>query len=363
MSENLHELFQTAAKFFFHKYKENGGNLGKLAQQIGTSHTYISAVINGSRTASLEMQNEIAKSLYGPYDKFIAAGRRIISGHKPDIINTDAPRDDIETLIAHLTHYVMRQKEIEKQLTVSRQKFRDICHTSCDIIFEMNEKLVFTYLSGTIDQSIGRTKEEILHTTPFDFLDKTESAKLETHIGESIKNNAILDCNLNVCHNGKSKNCHILAKPVFTQEMEFKGFRGTYRDVTEKIRMARTIEEQKWLFESAIDSVEHVGIVITDKNGSVLKWNKHYQKLMGYSDEVLATKNLPQYFRFLEDKLSAPAKFYKSIEKVKKSSVKTSHFFKLKDGRTIKTIVYPMFRNGLLSGRIAHLTDVTEKQI
>jgi transcriptional regulator with XRE-family HTH domain len=117
MSENLHELFQTAAKFFFQKYKENGGNLGKLAQQIGTSHTYISAVINGSRTASLEMQNEIAKSLYGPYDKFIAAGRRIISGHKPDIINTDAPRDDIETLIAHLTHYVMRQKEIEKQLT------------------------------------------------------------------------------------------------------------------------------------------------------------------------------------------------------------------------------------------------------
>jgi transcriptional regulator with XRE-family HTH domain len=66
MSENLNVLFQTAAKFFFNKYKENGGNLGKLAQQIGTSHTYISAIINGSRTGSLELQNQIAEVLYGP---------------------------------------------------------------------------------------------------------------------------------------------------------------------------------------------------------------------------------------------------------------------------------------------------------
>jgi len=360
MSENLNELFQTAAKFFFNKYKENGGNLGKLAQQLGTSHTYVSAVINGSRTASLELQNQIAKALYGPYDKFIAAGRRIICGHKPDLIDPEQPRDEIESLIARLTHYVMKQKEVEKQLIFSEQKLKDICLTSCDMIFELNDNMIFTYLAGNVSESVGRSKNEILYKSPFDFLDEQETAKLKSSIEKSVKNNTILDCDITVKQNGDLRHRHITAKPIFTQDGKFKGFRGTYRDVTEKVRLSQAIDEQKWLFESAIESVEQFGLVITDKSGTVLKWNKYYQELMGYPEEVLATKCLPKYFQYLESKLSDPDEFFRSIEKVKNSTEKTTFLFSLKDGRTIKRTVYPMVRDGVLSGRITHLVDVTD---
>lgn len=127
-------------------------------------------------------------------------------------------------------------------------------------------------MSDNCSETIGRYKEELLHKTPFDFLDQTEAAILKSHMENSISNNLILDCDLKVWQEGELKYRHISAKPVFTPDGKFKGFRGTYRDVTEK----------------------------------------------------------------------------------------TTLFINFKDGLKVKQTVYPLFRNGLLIGRIAHLTDITE---
>jgi hypothetical protein len=297
------------------------------------------------------------------YDKFIAAGRRIRCGQKPDGINVDEPKDQIESVIANLTHYVMQQKDIEKQLADSEQKFQDICLTTKDIIFELNENMIFIYLSDNCSETIGCCREELLHKTPFDFLDETEAAILKSHMENSISNNLILDCDLKVWQEGELKYRHISAKPVFTPDGKFKGFRGTYRDVTEKTKMKEKIEEHIWLIESIIESVEHVGIVLTDLNDSVLKWNKYFQKLLDYPPhDILATKSLRRYYQYLEAKLSDPVGFKKSFEEMKNSSEKTTHFINFKDGRKIKETVYPLFRNGLLFGRMAQLTDITERR-
>jgi len=226
MSENLHELFQTAAKFFFGKYKENGGTLGKLALELGTSHTYISAVINGSRTASLELQSHIARTLYGPYDKFIAAGRRIKCGLKPECDYTKETGKTIESLIAQLTYYFIHQRGIEQQLKAYRQKYADICRTVGDIIFELNENMVFTHLAGGAHEAIDRIRDEMLDKYFFDFLDTAETARLQPLLDESIKKNHLLECDINVLLNGKLENQHIMAKPIFTDKGDFKASGG-----------------------------------------------------------------------------------------------------------------------------------------
>ena len=220
--------------------------------------------------------------------------------------------------------------------------------------------MTFIYLSDNCGKTIGRCKEELLQKTPFDFLDETEAAILKSHMEKSISNNLILECDLKVRQEGELKYRHISAKPVFSSDGKFKGFRGTYRDVTEKTKMKQTIEEHKWLIESVIESVEHIGIVLTDPNGSVLKWNRHYQKLMNYPDDILATKSLPRYYHYLKTKLSDPVNFQKSCEEMKSSSGKTTLIINFQDGRKVKKTVYPLFRNGLLFGRIAHLMEITE---
>ena len=80
--------------------------------------------------------------------------------------------------------------------------------------------------------------------------------------------------------------------------------------MTEETKMKEKIGEHIWLIESIIESVGHVGIVLIDLNDSVLKWNRHFQKLLDYPPhQLLATKSLRRYYQYLEAKLSDPVGF------------------------------------------------------
>ena len=60
MKDDLHGIFRIATKYFFKKYRDKGGNQRKLAKELGVSQSYISSVLTGARTASLELQGRIA---------------------------------------------------------------------------------------------------------------------------------------------------------------------------------------------------------------------------------------------------------------------------------------------------------------
>ena len=148
MQNELHELFLLAASFFYKGYKKSGGSQQKLAEKLSITNSYLSSVMSGARKASLELQNQIANTLYGPYDKFLLVGRRIKEGLDPIKEEKEESADPVEKLLAQLTHYVMDHQRIEKELQVSQEKYRDISLTSGDMIFEMDENFKFIYLSG-----------------------------------------------------------------------------------------------------------------------------------------------------------------------------------------------------------------------
>ncbi len=65
MSQDLQEIFVLALNYFYKKYKAKGGTQNKLARRLGITQSYVSAVLNGSKTASLELQDQLAGVLYG----------------------------------------------------------------------------------------------------------------------------------------------------------------------------------------------------------------------------------------------------------------------------------------------------------
>jgi len=42
MQNEMHELFLLAARFFYRKYKKNGGSQGELARKLGITNSYLS---------------------------------------------------------------------------------------------------------------------------------------------------------------------------------------------------------------------------------------------------------------------------------------------------------------------------------
>ena len=98
----------------FTRNTKKGASQARLAKQLGITQSYISAVISGSKSPSLELRNAIANILYGPYDEFLLAGRRIQNKLDPELNNNPEPDESVENLIARLTHYVVDHQRIEK---------------------------------------------------------------------------------------------------------------------------------------------------------------------------------------------------------------------------------------------------------
>jgi PAS domain S-box-containing protein len=145
MGSDVQDIFQLAAKHFYKKYKKGGGSQAEIAKKLGINQSYVSAVITGSKTASLELQNQIANILYGPFEEFLAIGRRIQNGLDPEVKEKPEPDESVEKLIARLTHYIMDHQHIEKELVDTKNFYEEIVQNlqSGVLVTDKNDKIFF----------------------------------------------------------------------------------------------------------------------------------------------------------------------------------------------------------------------------
>ena len=362
MHTEMHELFLLAARYFYKNYKRQGGSQGELAKKLGITNSYLSSVMSGTRKASLELQDQIANTLFGPYDKFLALGRRIKDGHEPLEEKKASSADPVESLLAQLTHYVIDHQRIERELEISQEKYRDISLTSGDMIFEVDQDLTITYVSGRIEEIMQKRAEDLLGKKFSDFLDKAELTRVQPLIKESIKNKSIVNTVITVNEDQEQKYRHAIAKPVFGSSGEFLGFRGTYRDITRRKKLEKALEQQNWLLQVAIDSIDHCALIISDADNKVLKWNLEYKRLFNHSESVLKTRDTLKYIAETRDKTADPEQYDRDVKQMLRSKKVMVHTYRLLDGKVIERKVIPLFRDNILIGRIAHIKNIANKK-
>ena len=165
MNDDLHEIFKLAARYHSKKYRDKGGNQKSLAKKLGVTQSYVSSVLSGTKTASLELQSQIVNILYGgPYEEFLAIGRRIKSGLDPELHVKEEAAGSVESLIAQLTHYVMDHKRIEEELVQMRDFHKSIVENlqAGVIVSDANDDI--TYLNSYMEILIGIESEKIIGT-------------------------------------------------------------------------------------------------------------------------------------------------------------------------------------------------------
>jgi PAS domain S-box-containing protein len=360
MADDLHDIFGLAVKHFYKKYKERGGTQDKLARRLGITQSYVSAVITGARTASLELQNQMANILYGPYEEFLMIGRRIKNGLDPELaVQLDTAEENVEGLIARLSHYVIDHQRIEKELVQSWEIFRDISLTSGDMIFVMDRDMQFTFLSGKVKEVTGRSEEEMLGRKPLDFLDEKERMRVQALADESIRDRAVLDCVISLTQDNEMKHRHLTATPVYDEKGSFDGFRGTYKDITNLLAIQKKLEEKTWLLEAAMESTEWVGLLLIDRNNHVLHYNSTYKQLFNLPPDVLEERRPERSLDHIKRLMVDPEHFMHTSREVHSRPEKFIHEFDLIDGRRIRRVVLPLFRDGELAGRHVVIYDIT----
>ena len=199
------------------------------------------------------------------------------SGRFIELRRTPMPDGGFISVMADLT-----------ELKSAEERFRDFAEATSDWFWEQDEELRFTFMSqGVYDKSgvpadahIGRTRQEL--------------KPLGVSEEQWVAHNAQLDARRpfrdfrmqRVDPHGRLRTLAISGKPLFDAKGQFKGYRGSGADITDRVEAEARAKLAQARFGSAIESLSDA-LAIFDSDDRLVMCNQAYREVVGGSDEVV----------------------------------------------------------------------------
>ena len=348
MGSDLQDIFSLAAKYFYKKYKKQGGSQAKIAKKLGVNQSYVSAVMGGSKTASLELQNQIANILYGPFEEFLAVGRRIQNNLDPEIKEAPEPKEGVEKLIAELTYYVMDHQRIEKELAETKDFYEEIVQNlqSGVLVTDSDDTIFFTNRIMFVITGIPSAKLMGVHILGgkdiFPEADLTEFAEKYIQAKKSLtplfyENIKVINPNGRIAY---------LSGWMIPNLMD-----GQYNGMTCTVRDTTRSQELTMLLRVTLDNSPYaIGIskmrVGPETHGTTYFTNKKMRQLFGQKEtdyqNISIRESLDKCEKFIRNKKI----WRKFLEQHAAKGTKGSLIIKHTNGKEYKWVSENLFDNG-----------------
>jgi|GEM_PF-2632879 len=139
-----------------------------------------------------------------------------------------------------------------------------------------------------------------------------------------------------------------------------KGFVVTYKNISERLRTERELEELVSLQRAIIESTAD-GILVTDADGRVTSYNQKFLEILKIPKEVATMIDNEALFNTALERLKDPGEFVSCLKKPCDSNERPGlDLFELGDGRIIERYSQPRMISNVVAGRVWSFRDVTE---
>jgi len=182
--------------------------------------------------------------------------------------------------------------QVLDDLKKTQQKLKDYIDSSTDFIWEVDINGTYTYVSDGMQSILEYEPSEFIGKTPFYFMDKDEAKRIAAIFEDIVKNTSVIKNleNWNISKSGKRVCLLTNGVPFFDKDKNLLGYRGTDKDITQRMIMAEELKAQKdelqSIFQTSID-----GIAVLDLESNFLKVNQAYVAITGFSEAELLTKS------------------------------------------------------------------------
>ncbi|MBT3538879.1 PAS domain S-box protein [Candidatus Parcubacteria bacterium] len=193
---------------------------------------------------------------------------------------------------------ITEKKRAEKSLKESENKFRDMVLSSVDWMWEVDVQGRYTFVSNGVKKDLGYTPKEIIGKTPFDFMSKEEAQRVGKLFKSIVaKKGPIVDLeNRNITKKGKNVFLLTNGVPILDDVGRLVGYRGVDKNITERKKTEIALKEEKSRLDVTMESVPGVFYVF-DIKGKFLKWNKNFEKVVGYSSKEMSKASPLDFFK------------------------------------------------------------------
>lgn len=184
---------------------------------------------------------------------------------------------------------ITEQKQTQKALAESEEKFRAISNSAMDAILLVDENCEIVYWNPAAEkifgfmqaEAVGQNFESILVPT-----DRNRNHKITFE--EAIKNNQIR-CGARIDREGLRKDGKQIPIELSLAILEFRNkpcFLAIIRDVSERKKMELALKQERDMLDTVTESIG-AGLAIIDKNYRVMWENKYLTQLCGNSQNKL----------------------------------------------------------------------------
>jgi diguanylate cyclase (GGDEF)-like protein/PAS domain S-box-containing protein len=175
------------------------------------------------------------------------------------------------------------------------ERFRSLTDLSSDWYWETDTQDRFTFMSEGLGRLFGTDPLEVIGKTRSERAPDPNSPELLAYLDHVSRREGFKDLPYSayVASRGAIRHAVISGEPVFDAGV-FKGYRGTGRDVTQEIELARrlaALSEENWtIVESSLDL-----LVTLDADGRYLRVNGAVRDILGYAPEELLGRHYSDF--------------------------------------------------------------------
>ena len=183
---------------------------------------------------------------------------------------------------------ITERKRAERELSESRERYRDLVDNASDFIWELDRQMRFTFASGNLKRLIGFDAKDVLGHTPFEFMAPDEAAQGRAWAAEIVGArrafNGMTHSVLNAA--GEKRTWEVSGVPILTPEGELQGYRGVSRDITDRKRAERALKRSEQRFRSYFE-LGLVGMAVSEPGKNLVEVNDRLCEMLGYDREEL----------------------------------------------------------------------------
>ena len=257
-------------------------------------------------------------------------------------------------------------KRIQNALLESESKYRDLVENIYDMIWEVNDKLIYTYVSPQSLDVLGYNPEELLGKSPLDFMRPEERARVrEIFLDLMARPRSLSDLVFEkTSKDGSLTSLEYSGKPYFDADGELRGFRGIERNVTERNRAQKALRESEEKYRLMNENIPvAVYSSLPDEFSTNLFISGRIEELTGYSvREFLEEPKLSAKIIYPKDKKYLREKIEECIKSLKYFDLEYRIITKENNIKWIRNKATPIAKNKRIVQFDGFMEDVTEKK-
>ncbi len=262
-------------------------------------------------------------------------------------------------------HDITENKHIEEALQKSENRFDRLTEQNRTMIWEVDTRGTYTYINTVAEKVIGYRPDELIGKMHYyDICPGITRAKLKSEASEIFKERKQFAGMENpiLTKDGQVKWVSTCGLPLFNDAGEVCGYLGSDIDISEHKKVRDELRNSEERFRSFFDS-SMIGMAITAPDGKLIRINRAFADILGYSVEELNEVNFIVITH--PDDIILSQEIARRLLAGEMGSYHLEKRYMTKDGKTIWTDVsIVLIRNdsGSPLNFIITIIDITEKK-